>query len=153
MGLSLTQRWTDVCLISPISCGGDILTPAQLWAQIVNRFSMAKHYHVFSAAEACKLAGGWDWHFFWLRLEFFWLRTILVVRRQVFESAWDGWGTRGRATVDVIISAFSTTADICLAPLLPQPPPPPHPPSSASIIPLLSFPRLLLCNELSLFTS
>lgn len=127
------------------------MTPAQLWAQIVNRFSMAKHYHVFSAAEACKLAGGWDWHFFWLRLEFFWLRTILVVRRQVFESAWDGWGTRGRATVDVIISAFSTTADICLAPLLPQPPP--HPSSSASIIPLLSFPRLLLCNELSLFTS
>lgn len=31
------------------------MTAAQLWAQIVNsRFSMAKHYHVFSAAEACK---------------------------------------------------------------------------------------------------
>lgn len=31
------------------------MTSAQLWAQTVNsRFSMAKHYHVFSAAEACK---------------------------------------------------------------------------------------------------
>lgn len=51
----LTQHCTDVSPISHISCGGDILTPAQLWAQIVNsRFSMAKHYHVFIAAEACK---------------------------------------------------------------------------------------------------
>lgn len=31
------------------------MTPAQLWAQMVNsRFSMAKRYHVFRAAEACK---------------------------------------------------------------------------------------------------
>lgn len=40
---------------SKISRPGDILTPAQLGAQMVNgRCSVAKHYHVFAAAEACK---------------------------------------------------------------------------------------------------
>lgn len=40
---------------SKISRPGDILTQAQLRAQMVNgRCSVAKRYHVFAAAEACK---------------------------------------------------------------------------------------------------
>lgn len=64
--------------ISHISCGGDILTSAQLWAQTVNsRFSMAKHYHVFSAAEACKHC--------WLGVGGFsgLVRSILVFQRKL----------------------------------------------------------------------
>lgn len=70
-------RLTDASPISHISCGGDILTAAQLWAQIVNsRFSMAKYYHVFSAAEACKRCwpgggAGWVRGLFGLGLNFF----------------------------------------------------------------------------------
>lgn len=90
------------------------MTPAQLWAQIVNsRFSMAKHYHVFSAAEACKRcwlgAGGRGF----LGLA----RSIFVVRRQVSVSQ-PGMvgvgGACGQATVDVITPALSTATDICL---------------------------------------
>lgn len=70
------------------------MTSAQLWAQIVNsRFSMAKHYHVFSAAEACKRC--------WLGVGGFsgLVRSILVFQRKLSltlslalrlsESAWD----------------------------------------------------------------
>lgn len=76
----LAQQRADVSPISHISCGGDILTPAPLWAQIVNsRFSMPKHCHVFIAAEACKR--------YWLGVgarDFLGLaRSIFVVRRQV----------------------------------------------------------------------
>lgn len=55
-----------------------MLTSVQLWAQIVDsRFSVAKHYHVFHSAEACKC--------FWLRglgIRGFWglAHSILVVR-------------------------------------------------------------------------
>lgn len=105
------------------------MTPAQLWAQMVNsRFSMAKRYHVSSAAEACKRC--------WLGVGCLGFlgpaRSILVVRRRQVCVSQPGMGgpvggACGRATVDVITPALSTAADICLtragAPL-PSPPPP-----------------------------
>lgn len=89
--------------------------------------------------------GGWGQGFFGPSLVYFSCQEA-----GLSESVGDVWGGGGFAqdTPNVITPALSTTADICLTrALCPQPTP------FSSSIPHLSFPRLLLCNELPLFTS
>lgn len=78
-------------MIGHISCGGDILTLLSSGAHIVNsRFSMAKHYHVASAAEACKLCWLGAGSAFWV-----WFGLFEFFRRQVSESAENGGPVAG----------------------------------------------------------
>ena len=79
---------------------------------------MAKHYHVFGAAEACKRC--------WLGVGAGLSLGPSSAYSSCQEAGFDlsqpgmgGGGACGRPTVDVITPALSTTADICLTRALP----------------------------------
>lgn len=154
----LSQKWTSVSPMSHVSCAGDILTPAQSWARIVNsRFSMPKHYHVFSVAEACKRCwlgvgvGVWVGVGVgaWLRL--FQLSGGRSLSQPGVGGLWPGHCWRDYPCIKHhcrhLSHSFSLSLALCLSLFL-QPTVLPLP-----SIPHLSFPQLLLCNELPLFTS
>lgn len=118
------------------------MTPAQFWAQIVDsRFSVAKHYHVFHSAEACKCfwlqrwgggRGGWG---LGTRVFGGLAHSILVVRGRQLPLTHSGTGGFGRAAADVITPCSKYRCRHLSHPRSPSAASPPSPPSPSLISP------------------